>query len=301
MGKERRTSWTYYLAWHYESEIEKLNQASDQGWQLVRGGGFLSKFVRDPSLRYRYQLDRRRVEEMGRYIETFREQGWEYVNSTFNHWHYFRKRYDPALPEEEYEIFTDLGSLREMNGSLAKIPLIIGVFLLTMALLFGYRFLRLPTIPGLATISVWTLEAAVLLWGAWLLCHPDSKHRKRSSRSLTALFFILLILGSSIPRILGSMRPQLYCKNVTEDVQIPLVDMRWTDFEIRYRDNYILSVTCEAKAPLTFSIVDEGGRVLYTQTGTDLQVEAVCLCLPKGHYWCTISCEAGFVLETALE
>ena len=57
---------------------------------------------------------------MGRYIETFREQGWEYVNSTFNGWHYFRKLYDPALPEEAYEIFSDRESLHELNSRWAE-------------------------------------------------------------------------------------------------------------------------------------------------------------------------------------
>ena len=102
MSKEYKTSYRAYAAWNYQKEIEDLNAASDQGWQLVKGGCFHSRFVKNPNLRYRYQLDYRKIEDLGRYIETFREQGWEYINSTFIGWHYFRKLYDPSAPEEEY-------------------------------------------------------------------------------------------------------------------------------------------------------------------------------------------------------
>ena len=67
-------------------EVEDLNKMSDEGWQLVRGGCFQSKFVKNPDIRYRYQLDYQKIDDMARYIEIFREQGWEYVNSTFNGW-----------------------------------------------------------------------------------------------------------------------------------------------------------------------------------------------------------------------
>ena len=60
-----------YSAWNYEKEIEDLNKASEEGGQLVKGGSFGSKFERNPNMQYRYQLDFRRVENMGRYIETY--------------------------------------------------------------------------------------------------------------------------------------------------------------------------------------------------------------------------------------
>ena len=55
---------------------------------------------------------RRELEELNRQSE----QGWEYIRTTFNGWSYFRKPWDPSLPEEQYEIFTDQASLREMTG-----------------------------------------------------------------------------------------------------------------------------------------------------------------------------------------
>ena len=100
MGKQYKRSFKVYSAWNYQREIEDLNRASEQGWQLVKGGCFHSVFEKNPNVQYRYQLDYRRIDNMGRYIETFREQGWEYVNSVFNGWHYFRKLYDPTQPEQ---------------------------------------------------------------------------------------------------------------------------------------------------------------------------------------------------------
>ena len=107
MAAEYKRSFRMYSAWNYMQEVEDLNKMSDEGWQLVRGGCFHSKFVKNPDIRYRYQLDYQKIDDMARYIEIFREQGWEYVNSTFNGWHYLKKLYDPALPDEAYEIFTD--------------------------------------------------------------------------------------------------------------------------------------------------------------------------------------------------
>lgn len=73
MARQTKVSFGFYSAWNYQTEIEDLNRASEEGWQLVRGGCFHSRFVKNPHVRYRYQLDFGKIEDMGRYIETFRE------------------------------------------------------------------------------------------------------------------------------------------------------------------------------------------------------------------------------------
>lgn len=84
MARQYKTSHRVYTAWNYQKEIEDLNKASEQGWQLIKGGCFSSKFKWNPDVRYRYQIDYPgKVEDMGRYIETFREQGWEFINATY--------------------------------------------------------------------------------------------------------------------------------------------------------------------------------------------------------------------------
>ena len=113
--KKTKRTFKMFAAWDYEFEEKEYNRMSEQGWQLVSGGSFSQKYVYDDSVIYRYQLDYNNdVQDTARYEETFRDAGWERVNSTFNGWHIFRKAYDPALPEEEYEIYTDAQSRNEM-------------------------------------------------------------------------------------------------------------------------------------------------------------------------------------------
>ena len=97
-----------YFAWNYDKEIEDLNRLSREGWQLTKGGCFSSSFEKNADEVYKYQIDfNTGIDDKERYIETFKEQGWEYINSTFNGWHYFRKKYDETLPEEDYQIYMD--------------------------------------------------------------------------------------------------------------------------------------------------------------------------------------------------
>ena len=122
-----------YAAWDYELEIKHLNEMSEKGWQVIHGGCFRTKYERDDSVVYRYQLDHNvKIENRMRYIDTFREQGWEYINSTFNGWHYFRKVYDPRKPAEEYEIYSDRASKEEMAGRLSKLLAVLSVVVLVI-------------------------------------------------------------------------------------------------------------------------------------------------------------------------
>ena len=75
MSNNTNTSYKMDSAWNYRKEIEELNHASEQGWQLVKDGRFHSKFVKNPDVCYRCQLDFGKIEDMTRYFETFREQG----------------------------------------------------------------------------------------------------------------------------------------------------------------------------------------------------------------------------------
>ena len=114
MGK-RKISHAAYAAWDYKKEIEDLNKKSQEGWQLVKGGCFKSIYEQNDQACYRYQLDYNTdIENKVLYLEMFEDQGWEYINSTFNGWHFFRKPYDPELPEEEYEIYTDSSAIPDM-------------------------------------------------------------------------------------------------------------------------------------------------------------------------------------------
>ena len=126
--KTRRKSHKAYGVWEYEREIEDLNQLSEQGWQLEQGGCYSSSFVKDEQVRYIYQLDYApKIDDKDRYLSFFEEQGWEYINSTFNGWHYFRRPYHENMSEEETEIYTDKQSLVEMQNRYLRGLILISV------------------------------------------------------------------------------------------------------------------------------------------------------------------------------
>ena len=301
MAASYKNSYKVYSAWNYQKEVEDLNKASAQGWQLVKGGCFHSRFVKNPDVQFRYQLDFGKIEDMGRYIETFREQGWEYINSTFNGWHYFRKVYDPSLPEEEYEIFSDRESLQEMNGRWAKTALIIGGIIALFMVISAIRLFRQPNLPRLVQFLTFLVEAVVLIRGGILMSNPDESRSRRGDSILLATFFICIILGAVLIIKLDDMRPNMRTEQQASSLDQPIVDNRWNDFEIRYKDNYYLNLEIEAEHPLTFAIVDENGNAVYEVTETSFKEENIRLKLPKGKYQLSMSCDSGFRLYCAIE
>ena len=250
MAKNTKTIWKMYSAWNYEKEIEDLNKLSEQGWQLVKGGLLHSKFKKESGVRFRYQLEYRDVEDMGRYIETFREQGWEYVNSTFNHWHYFRKAWDPALPEEAYEIFTDRESLREMSKGWIRAALIAIVLLAGFAVSSGIRMIDKPQLPTLVQLLALLLEIGLLLRGVLIMRNPDaSRNRRHDSAVLTAILVVALF-GAVAALPLTLLRPSFSTEQRASAVDEPIVDNRWVDFTVKYPDNYYLDLEMQAEKPM---------------------------------------------------
>ena len=301
MAENYKNSYKMYSAWNYQKEVEDLNKASDEGWQLVRGGCFHSRFVKNPNVQFRYQLDFGKIEDMGRYIETFREQGWEYINSTFNGWHFFRKIYDPSLPEEEYEIFSDRESTQEMNSRWAKIALVIGGILALFMILNAIRLIRQPNLPRLVQTLTFLVESAVLIRGGILMSNPDQSRSRRGDGTLLAIFFICIILGAVLTITLNDRRPNMNSGQQASELDQPIVDNRWNEFEVRYKDNYYLDLEIEAEHPLTFAIVDENGNAVYEVTETSFKKENIRLTLLKGEYQFSMSCDSGFLLNCSID
>ena len=298
MAMEYKTSHRAYAAWNYRQEIEDLNRASEQGWQLVRGGCFFSRFVKNPDVRYRYQMDWRKVEDMGRYIETFREQGWEYVSSTFNGWHFFRKFYDPALKEEDYEIFTDRESLQAMTRRWSRVVMAISAALLAVALIIFIQEIRTPNIPRLFETLILLTACAFLMRGGFLMRSPDTI--RRGDNTLLHAFLLFLVVGWTGTMALLILRPDFSIHQYTAELSEPYEDNRFAEFEVYYPDSYYLDLKIDADAPFAFSIVNEAGEAVYSVTGTDIDEENVRIRLKRGKYWFSSSCGAGFELEAYL-
>lgn len=120
--KDRKVSYNVYAAWEYEREESDLNKKSQEGWQLEKGGCFHSVFRRDETIRYIYQIDYKPdLDDKERYKEIFAEAGWEYINSTYNGWHYFRKKYEEGMDVEEEKIYSDKDSLYEMQNRYVRL------------------------------------------------------------------------------------------------------------------------------------------------------------------------------------
>ena len=192
--KEYKRVFNVYSAWDYTREIEDLNKMSENGWQLVKGGLYSNRFKKNDSLRYRYQLDYNpKVEDMGRYIETFREQGWEYVNSTINGWHYFRKLYD-ASAGEDYEIYNDSQSLKEMQGKWQRNAIMMMGALIVCALLEIISIIRSFAWANAVLALVLILEAIVIGRGVYVLRNPQrADGHKRSWNGMPAIFIIFCL------------------------------------------------------------------------------------------------------------
>ena len=193
--KKTKRTFKIFAAWDYEFEEQEYNRMSEQGWQLVNGGCFSQKYVFDDSVIYRYQLDyNNHITDMARYDETFRDAGWERVNSTANGWHVFRKAYDRNLPDEAYEIYTDEQSRTEMLTRWRNLCYIIfGVLLLNVG-----NSLRILSTDDASMIGVALLITYALLFGMLIVgvfnINRMINGRKNTRPFPMGLFMALLLL-----------------------------------------------------------------------------------------------------------
>ncbi len=302
MGKYK-TRVRLYAAWNYQREIDDLNKMSEKGWQLVKGGAFSGRFKRDESVKYRYQLDYQpKIDDRPRYIESFREFGWEYVNSTFNGWHYFRKAYDPSLPEEEYEIFSDRDSLKEMNNRWAKLAIVLTVF---SALYFAIELALMTLRPMLPTLLMLVAYAVILtgfIRGIVLMKNPDRSKNSGFDRVFIILFIVLIFGGIIGGNVLRNMRPNDY-SSMTAEYMEPIsaentdAALLWNTAEIKYCDNYYIDVEIKADSFVTINVISEDGEVVYSVSGDNVCEEDVKLRLDKGEYKIYLSNFAGGAME----
>ena len=288
MGKYKR-KFGFYAAWNYELEIDDLNEMSAKGWQLINGGVFSNKFKKNKEIQYRYQLDfQPNIEDKGRYVETFREQGWEYISSTFNGWHYFRKLYDAAKPEEEYEIFTDASSVKEMNNRWVIVGMVCLAILLVFLAVQVVWMVCFPKLPTLFRIIYLGVIFAVFLRGILVMRKSEASRKSRFDRWLMPLFLVWFFVGSCIGTSLVEARP--YCNWMNRsDYYSPIsaeLDeaMNWLPIEVKYPDNYYLDLKIDAGTPLCVSFVDEEMNVLYSIKAAELEEENIRLWLDKGKY-----------------
>lgn len=292
MGKLRK-SHRMYTAWNYRQEIADLNRQSEEGWQLVKGGCFNSVFEEDDRQVYRYQLDYHAgVENRMRYLETFREQGWEYINSTFNGWHYFRKPYDPSLPEEEYEIYTDDSAVPDMVKRWQRLDLILMAFMtVCLAVLVGHMVQK-PKWTWVPLILLYLIFIGIMGSGYIKMrryrLQQDGQSTKSSAYSglriwiCAGMFVICMVSGV----LLAEKRPNIQNISMAEEYSIEDKSGKISanTFNVYYEDYYYLDLSMDNEPALTLKIVDENGQIVYSNNEASVSIEAVQLRLKKGKY-----------------
>ncbi|MBR6643342.1 MAG: DUF2812 domain-containing protein [Lachnospiraceae bacterium] len=291
MGEYKR-KFGFYAAWNYELEIEDLNKMSADGWQLIKGGCFSSKFKKNTELQYRYQLDfHPRIEDKGRYIETFREQGWEYVNSTINGWHYFRKLYDVTKPEEEYEIFTDIRSIKEMNNRWVILGIVLALIWLCLFFRKLCSVIMYPNVLTLAQVVYMGGILAVFIRGIVVMKNAEKPKNARADRVLIILFLVWMVGGSFVESKISENRPMFNFSNISAEYgQIPELSgdleeaTKWLAFDVHYEDNYYMDIEVDNSYPLCISVVSETGKIIHTLTEKEYKEKNIRLHLEKGSY-----------------
>lgn len=304
--RKYKTTHKMYSAWNYQREIEDLNRMSEQGWQLLEGRMFSSRFKRNEDVRYRYQIDYQpNLEDRARYIESFREFGWQYVNSTLNGWHYFRKPYDPTLPEEEYEIFSDRSSLYEMNNRWAKLGLGLIIFCSIVAVLeLVFMFLH-PMLPTLIMLISYAILLVFIGRGVVIMRNSEKSKSRKGDIALTTLFLVVIFGGFIVSNVLMAFRTGLECSMQAEYMDAISANQEdallWNTFEVEYADNYFIDTEIKTDSPITLTVIDDSGKAVYTVTGDDISEEDVRVVLGRGEYSIYLSGFDGGSLDAEFE
>lgn len=305
---EYKRKFGVYAAWNYELEIEELNEMSAKGWQLINGGLFSSRFKKNSNLQYRYQLDfQPHIEDKGRYIETFREQGWEYVNSTFNGWHYFRKLYDESKPQEEYEIFTDTVSIKEMNNRWATIGMVCSVILLVYLAIYLLMLIALPKFSTLFGIIYLGGILAVILRGVLTMKKQGASRKSKFDKALMRGLVIWTVTGGIVNFALIEARPYCCWRKISEEYAPISADLKdatnWLPVQVQYPDNYYMDLKINASTPLCVSFADAERNVIYSVKSADFTEDNIRFWLDKGEYSIYLSdFEGGSIdVEMSLE
>ena len=115
-----KTVWRFFSARAHRDNAADLDRLSREGWNLKKAGWLRYTLEQSGSV-YRYGLDYCPADfdqQPGR-KNAYAEAGWELVSSTLSGWDYYRKPFDPDLPEEAYRLPTPYTP--EHDGLLASV------------------------------------------------------------------------------------------------------------------------------------------------------------------------------------
>lgn len=289
-----------YAAWDYELELEHLNRMSEQGWQLIHGGCFRTKYERNEGVVYRYQLDHNmNIENRMRYIDTFREQGWEYINSTFNGWHYFRKPYDPAKSEEEYEIYSDRPSKEEMAGRLSKL---LAVLAIVVAVLFAGSLAALIRDIEMAPIGIVVEMAAALVLTGMGCLRMRSVGRGEHSEKKFPIAALIAVAAAGLVWFMVFAAQDIAINTENDSGEVEAV---FAVFEMKIPDWIELSAECDTALTMNVEIKKADGEAVFTETAYgeaagQMEFERRVFLMP-GSYIASVQCDQQTPIELEID
>lgn len=287
--RKYKKKYNIYVAWNYEHEEDVINRESERGWQLISGKSFSHKYEYNPDVCYRYQIDYQpNLPHVGRYIQTYHEQGWEFVSKTFNGWYYFRKIYDPELPEDQYHLYTDSHSLQEMTGRWACIATVLSVIYAVLLLAKTLHFIFRPTLATLAQMIFFFAILVLFARGIFIMRDPHKKKNGRLDYILGFVLMIVLIGGGIGAIVMQSKRAHNSCRfDSTYYMAIPNTEKDWVmlnSMDVTYSDNYYLDLEISAENPVCFIIKSSTGETIYLAEGDHFEEKGYKLHLKKGTY-----------------
>lgn len=247
----------------FDEELGLLNEMSEKGWQLSAMGLITQKYVWDDSAVYRYAIDHQdelSAGEFKQYRAEFEDQGWAYVTKNGG-WYVFRRLYDPALPEDEYLIYSDEPSFRDMKRTVSD----------------GVNILGLAGLPGcLVTPSVSFLPLVL----AMLYTIADSVRRQRRLKMVrrvpkpyqfhlwrcsTWLVLLLLLAGVAYQAVSDFARPEMTPIRDRPSME-PVFGVQSVEFTIEVTDIYgIYALAVGSDEPtVPYWVTDAEGKLVFS-------------------------------------
>ena len=289
--KKTKTEYKIYAAWNFDQEAQMYDRKSKEGWQAVRVGCFYQKYIWDDRIEYRYQMDyQRKIDDKRRYIDTYEEQGWEYLNSTLNGWHVFRKQLQEGASQKEYEIYTDQKSKAEMLSRWARIVKILTIILSVAFFLELWELVQHPRFPQAFLTGLYAVIAGTLAIGHRSM-KIISEGRQLKHRLGLKIPMVLLILFAVLSIVSLTERPYI-AANYSSDGFTVSTERNYekiTSFRIVYSDNYYFSLNMDNTYPLIVQIVAKDGTVVLSNTAMKMDKENTKVKLEKGTYEIRVS------------
>ncbi len=309
MKKTKRVFFNFGM-WEIKEIAKYFDRMSAEGWQVKKVGAFTIHFTRDTTVRYRHQVDCHSGAADSRYLSAFTEQGWEHIKGFESGLKYFRKPYDPALPESEYEIYTDEQSYKEMLDKSIKRQVGLTITYFCIALMYSIvgmcNGLDAKSMDFLGMLyyadGVMFLICAILFLTTAIQLGRLKKGKKTNIKGSTVntlsyiacALFLVFVIGGGVVALSRNVRTRL-----DTNIAIGEVVEQYNDtlnFSIDKTGYYYLDLDMEAeKGSVGVEIKNADGEVVFDAETVNgkYSVDDECIRFTEGDYTAELTAPAG--------